>query len=76
MTKLNKLGNIIQNKWGHRVILYLLAHRTKLYFSNETLRLLAQGDEIRTRTRYIYLFVITIDIIIYDFFFNSKKNFL
>ncbi|GBC45647.1 uncharacterized protein OCT59_013537 [Rhizophagus irregularis] len=50
MTKLNKLGNIIQNKWGHRVILYLLAHRTKLYFSNETLRLLAQGDDIRTKT--------------------------
>ncbi|PKC74897.1 ARM repeat-containing protein, partial [Rhizophagus irregularis] len=52
MTKLNKLGNIIQNKWGHRVILYLLAHRTKLYFSNETLRLLAQGDDIRTKTRH------------------------
>ena len=64
MTKLNKLVNIIQNKWGHRVILYLLAHRTKLYFSNETLRLLAQGDEIRTRTRYVYLFIITIIMIL------------
>lgn len=63
MTKLNKLGNIIQNKWGHRVILYLLAHRTKLYFSNETLRLLAQGDDIRTKTRhviYIYFYLIII----------------
>ena len=53
MTKSNRLGSIIQNKWGHRVILYLLAHRTKSYFSNETLHLLSQGDEIRTKTRYI-----------------------
>ncbi len=58
MTKLNKLRNIIQNKWGHRVILYLLVHRSTLYFSNDTLRLLAQDDEIRTKTRYdtVYLF--------------------
>jgi hypothetical protein len=71
MTKLNKLGNIIQNKWGHRVILYLLAHRTKLYFSNETLRLLAQGDEIRTRTRHVYLFYFFFNHHGYDRYFNS-----
>ena len=56
MTKSNKLGNIIQNKWGHRVILYLLAHMTKSYFSNETLRLLSQGDEVRSKTRYVIFF--------------------
>ncbi|CAG8673323.1 14206_t:CDS:2, partial [Funneliformis caledonium] len=50
MTKLNKLRNILQNKWGHRVILYLLVNRSTLYFSNETLRLLALGDDIRTKT--------------------------
>ncbi|CAJ0909467.1 1857_t:CDS:10, partial [Entrophospora sp. SA101] len=42
---------IMENKWGHRVILYLLVGRSKIYFSHETLKLLGEGDEIRKITR-------------------------
>ncbi|CAH1759186.1 13837_t:CDS:2 [Entrophospora sp. SA101] len=41
---------IMENKWGHRVILYLLVGRSKIYFSHETLKLLGEGDEIRKIT--------------------------
>nr|CAG8433518.1 14698_t:CDS:2 [Entrophospora candida] len=41
---------IMENKWGHRVILYLLVGRSKIYFSHEILKLLGEGDEIRKIT--------------------------
>ncbi|CAG8829949.1 15709_t:CDS:2, partial [Racocetra persica] len=46
------LKTIMQDKFGHRVILYLLTGRakSKMYLSFETFQLLEKGDEIREKT--------------------------
>ncbi|RHZ79813.1 hypothetical protein Glove_140g119 [Diversispora epigaea] len=50
MIKENSIETILYDKYGHRVILYLLTGRSRMYFNYDTLKLLAQGDEIRLKT--------------------------
>ncbi|CAG8476991.1 1662_t:CDS:2 [Diversispora eburnea] len=50
MIKENSFETILYNKYGHRVILYLLTGRSRMYFNYDTLKLLAQNDEIRVKT--------------------------
>ncbi|OUM61752.1 hypothetical protein PIROE2DRAFT_69565 [Piromyces sp. E2] len=44
------LINVITNRWGSRVSLYLLSHRQGKYFSPSDIKLLEEGDVIRTKT--------------------------
>ncbi|RUS17606.1 armadillo-type protein, partial [Endogone sp. FLAS-F59071] len=44
------LEDLLKNKFGRRVILYLLVGRNTKYFFPETIKLLASGDEIRAKT--------------------------
>ncbi|KAI9596593.1 armadillo-type protein [Syncephalis fuscata] len=44
------LSELVKDKYGHRVLLYLLVGRSPRYHSQETLGLLASGDEIRSKT--------------------------
>ncbi|KAI8051591.1 armadillo-type protein [Syncephalis plumigaleata] len=49
-TMLESLSELINDKYGHRVLLYLLVGRSPRYHSQETLNLLASGDAIRAKT--------------------------
>jgi len=44
------LINVITNRWGSRVALYLLSHREGKYFSPSDIKLLEEGDAIREKT--------------------------
>ncbi|ORX50263.1 ARM repeat-containing protein [Piromyces finnis] len=44
------LINIITDRWGSRVALYLLSHRKGKYFSPSDIKLLEEGDAIRSKT--------------------------
>jgi len=44
------LINVITNRWGSRVALYLLSHRQGKYFSPSDIKLLEEGDAIRVKT--------------------------
>ncbi|ORX81049.1 ARM repeat-containing protein [Anaeromyces robustus] len=44
------LINVITNRWGSRVALYLLSHREGKYFSPSDIKLLEEGDAIRATT--------------------------
>jgi len=44
------LINVITNRWGSRVALYLLSHRQGKYFSPSDIKLLEEGDVIRAKT--------------------------
>ena len=44
------LVDLAKDKYAHRVLLYLLVGRSPRYHSQETLTLLASGDEIRAKT--------------------------
>ncbi|CAG8568746.1 6085_t:CDS:2 [Acaulospora morrowiae] len=50
IVKPDSFETISQNKYGHRVFLYLLTGRSKMYFSFDTLKLLSQDDHIREKT--------------------------
>ncbi|CAG8488675.1 12211_t:CDS:2 [Acaulospora morrowiae] len=50
MVKPDSFETISRNKYGHRVFLYLLTGRSKMYFSFDTLKLLSQDDQIREKT--------------------------
>ncbi|RUP51862.1 hypothetical protein BC936DRAFT_145038 [Jimgerdemannia flammicorona] len=44
------LEDLVKDKFGRRVILYLLVGRNTKYFFQETVKLLVSGDEIRAKT--------------------------
>ncbi|RKP07356.1 armadillo-type protein [Thamnocephalis sphaerospora] len=44
------LPELAEDRYGHRVLLYLLVGRKPRYFFKQTLDLLAAGDEIRAKT--------------------------
>ncbi|OZJ05223.1 hypothetical protein BZG36_02452 [Bifiguratus adelaidae] len=44
------LGKMIHDKYGRRVILYLLVGRNGRYLSHDSIQLLAEGDDIRSKT--------------------------
>ncbi|CAG8819739.1 26882_t:CDS:2, partial [Dentiscutata erythropus] len=52
IVKPNVFKTIMQDKFGHRVILYLLVgrERSKMYLSFDTFQLLEKGDEMRAKT--------------------------